>query len=317
MKNTQALCSMPRRVSVITPTYNRAHLLSRVWQSLRGQTVADFEWIIVDDGSLDESASIVAAFADDRIRYVRQENKGVNAARNLGMAAATAPFLVFLDSDDELCGTDALEFMLGEMAQTPADVAVGYFGVKNGTGGGELYEMAGERFIAGYEDHICRCRFRGEFFQIFRREALESVSWPADVAGLELLLHWAVARQWRTLFVSRKTRIYHADSADGLSTARSAIRRAPSLAIGQYRLIDEHKAAWLRHCPQQFGRHSFYLALYRALADGMGVAAPLLVAWRWGDRSIKFKTLLLGCTLVLPACLRRALFVRRMHKLGR
>ena len=87
------------RVSVVIPTYNRAAFLPDALESAFAQTYRDFELIVVDDGSDDDTAQVVARFGD-RLRYLRQEHRGVSAARNAGLAAATAPYLAFLDSDD-------------------------------------------------------------------------------------------------------------------------------------------------------------------------------------------------------------------------
>ncbi len=96
------------RFSVIIPTLNRAHLLQVAMRSVLAQTWSDFELVIVDDGSTDDTAAVVGAFDDPRIRYRPQAQAGVSAARNAGAAAACGEFLVFLDSDDELSST-ALE----------------------------------------------------------------------------------------------------------------------------------------------------------------------------------------------------------------
>ena len=89
-------------ISVITPTYNRADVLGRAIRSLRSQTLGRYEHIIVDDGSSDDTRDIVAAFGDNRIRYLAlPERRGANTARNAGLDMARAPLVTFLDSDDE------------------------------------------------------------------------------------------------------------------------------------------------------------------------------------------------------------------------
>jgi len=87
--------------SVVIPTCNRASVIGRAIGSVLSQTCQDFELIIVDDGSMDGTASAVAAFADPRIRYLWQENRGGGAARNAGIDMATGRFVAPLDSDDE------------------------------------------------------------------------------------------------------------------------------------------------------------------------------------------------------------------------
>jgi glycosyltransferase involved in cell wall biosynthesis len=91
---------MPR-VSVVIPTYNHAHYLPYAVQSVLRQTYADWEAIVVDDGSTDDTADVVARFTDPRIRYIYQENQGLPAARNTGIRAAQSDYLAFLDADDE------------------------------------------------------------------------------------------------------------------------------------------------------------------------------------------------------------------------
>ena len=89
------------QVSVVIPTYNRAHILGRAIDSVLQQTHRDLELIIVDDGSSDGTAALVRGIEDPRVRYVHQQNRGVSAARNRGIAEARAEWLAFLDSDDE------------------------------------------------------------------------------------------------------------------------------------------------------------------------------------------------------------------------
>ena len=86
--------------SVIIPTYNRAHVITRSIESLIAQTESDFELIVVDDGSVDNTATVLNAFSDSRIHYHRIENSGVCAARNYGAKLAKGNYLAFLDSDD-------------------------------------------------------------------------------------------------------------------------------------------------------------------------------------------------------------------------
>jgi glycosyltransferase involved in cell wall biosynthesis len=93
---------MPK-VSIIIPTYNRADLLPRAVQSVINQTYKDWELLIVDDGSADNTKEVVEKFAkkDPRIKYFYEENKGQGAARNLGIKNAQGEYIAFLDSDDE------------------------------------------------------------------------------------------------------------------------------------------------------------------------------------------------------------------------
>src|SRR5262245_50985738 len=88
-------------VSVIIPLYNKATTVERTLASIDAQTIRDFEVIVVDDGSTDGSADLIAAWPEPRIRLIRQENAGPGAARNKGLAEANGRYVAFLDADDE------------------------------------------------------------------------------------------------------------------------------------------------------------------------------------------------------------------------
>ncbi|MCU0397127.1 MAG: glycosyltransferase [Cyclobacteriaceae bacterium] len=90
------------KVSIILPTHNRAHLLPRAINSVLNQTYPNWELIIVDDGSTDNTKYIIDKFNDRRIKYIQlKSNVGAPEARNIGMVQAKGDFITFLDSDDE------------------------------------------------------------------------------------------------------------------------------------------------------------------------------------------------------------------------
>jgi len=87
--------------SVIIPTYNRAHLVGETIESFLKQTFKDFELIIVDDGSTDNTKQVISKYlSDPRVKYIYQENKERGAARNTGAREAKGTYLLFFDSDD-------------------------------------------------------------------------------------------------------------------------------------------------------------------------------------------------------------------------
>jgi glycosyltransferase involved in cell wall biosynthesis len=89
-------------VSVITPTYNRAHTIQKAIDSVRNQTFENWEMIIVDDGSVDNTQQIVSENKDSRIKYYKKPNGGPARARNFGIEHARGKWIMYLDSDDEL-----------------------------------------------------------------------------------------------------------------------------------------------------------------------------------------------------------------------
>jgi glycosyltransferase involved in cell wall biosynthesis len=89
------------KISVVMPLYNKERDVSRAIDSVRSQTVKDFELIVVNDGSTDKGPDVVRACEDQRIRIIDQANEGVSAARNKGIAEANTDLIAFLDADDE------------------------------------------------------------------------------------------------------------------------------------------------------------------------------------------------------------------------
>lgn len=92
-------------LSIVTPTYNRAYILSKCYDSLVAQTCQDFEWIVVDDGSTDTTEELVQSFILEKkisIRYIKTENGGKHLAHNVGAEMAQGEMFLCLDSDDQL-----------------------------------------------------------------------------------------------------------------------------------------------------------------------------------------------------------------------
>ena len=93
------------KLSIVTPTYNRAHTLGQLYNSLLMQTCNSFEWIVVDDGSTDDTENLIAAFkSEDKldINYIYKENGGKHTALNTGIDKASGDMVIIVDSDDYL-----------------------------------------------------------------------------------------------------------------------------------------------------------------------------------------------------------------------
>lgn len=124
-------------VSVIIPTYNRAELIVHAIDSLRVQTWKSLEVIVVDDGSEDDTLSIlkdISDLGDGRIlRIIEQSNAGVSAARNRGTGASTGEFIVYLDSDDTLV-PDAIEHYVETIRRSGSDYCFSWVGEMDAQG---------------------------------------------------------------------------------------------------------------------------------------------------------------------------------------
>ena len=109
-------------VSILTPAFDVARYVGAAVGSVLAQTFPDWEMLVVDDGSRDNTAEVVAGCQDKRIRLIRQENAGVSAARSRAIAEARGEAVLFLDADDWLA-PDALERLMVALASVPAAIA--------------------------------------------------------------------------------------------------------------------------------------------------------------------------------------------------
>jgi glycosyltransferase involved in cell wall biosynthesis len=135
-------------VSVILPTYNRADTIRRAIESVRNQTLQDWELLVVDDGSTDDTAGMIAAryAGEPRLKMIRQENQGVSAARNAGLRASSGKYLAFIDSDDEFL-PHHLELESAFLESHPEENMVS----------SELWESFGrDSFVRHYQIEICQ-----------------------------------------------------------------------------------------------------------------------------------------------------------------
>lgn len=128
------------KVSIILPTYNRAYLIGRAIQSILNQTYQDFEIIIIDDGSKDDTEKIIRGFKekDNRIKYISFDaNKGAAAARNAGIKMSKGEYITFQDSDDEWV-IDKLEKQM-KVIETSSENIVVYCGFWRIDGDEKIY----------------------------------------------------------------------------------------------------------------------------------------------------------------------------------
>ncbi len=123
------------KISIITPCYNAAPYIANTIQSVQNQTISDWEMIIVDDGSSDNSVEIIQKIIaqDSRIKLIQKENGGSASARNMGLSVAQGEFIQFLDADDTI-SLDKLELQSNILEQKKMDVVYSDFRIVNSDG---------------------------------------------------------------------------------------------------------------------------------------------------------------------------------------
>ena len=119
-------------LSVVSPVYNGSAYLTPFLQSVLNQSFSDFELIMVDDGSTDDSVQIIQTYQekDARIHLIRQNHQGAGSARNIGLSQVKGQYIIFLDSDDWF-NEDFFKIMLDRITKDQSDVAVCEFFIYN------------------------------------------------------------------------------------------------------------------------------------------------------------------------------------------
>jgi len=225
------------KFSVIIPTYNRAHYLGEALGSVLAQTYRDYEVILVDDGSTDETKAVAARFGSN-IRYLYQANQGRSAARNSGLMAAQGEIIAFLDSDDQWAG-DKLERQFHYFEKNPEISMV------HG-----LFEIIGENgeSIPDLTSHVqsdwAKAHARGDTYENWalqcccilstvavRTEVLQAVGIfdPAILANEELDLYLRIAARYQIGFLENPTLAYyriHESNSGSENLAKGAIQVA-------------------------------------------------------------------------------------------
>ena len=193
-------------ISVVIPLYNKATTIANALDSVLAQTYQDFEVVVVDDGSTDEGAVIVEQYTDPRIWLIRQENAGVSAARNRGIAEAKGEYVAFLDADDEWM-PEFLEVIVALQKEYPACRAQATSYVQNSRGVKSpitLHKIpfAGERGVLYNYFEVASCSHPPVWTSAvcIERKLLQEIGgFPLGITSGEDLLTWAriaVCTQW-------------------------------------------------------------------------------------------------------------------------
>ena len=208
----------PVRVTVVVPTYNRAQWLGRAIESVLAQTYRDFQLIVSDNCSTDETADVVARFRDPRLRYVRrQRHLGLNEHYNLCVAEVASEYFLIVPDDDELM-PDAIETLVPVLdSRASAGVAHGRARLLRGetivAAAHDMTELPGDALEPGaefIEKAMAGSHRIHATTVLYRTEALRPVpldprDYPATEFGmwLRLALDWDIAFRARTIAVYR------------------------------------------------------------------------------------------------------------------
>lgn len=276
---------MTPKISVVLPTYNRGYIISRAIESILSQTFKDFELIIVDDGSSDNTEAVVRTFADPRIRYVKELHRGGAATRNTGIVISQGEFIAFQDSDDEWL-PEKLEMQMEAFRQAGYEVGIVYTGFWKNTKDGErvYFPSASVRKKEGsiYEELL-----HGNF--ITNQAAMVRKSCFHDVGGydeslpgmheLDLWLRMAKKYEFKYIPLGLVVTYFTEDSI----TAHHEYRLK-----GREIIFTKHFEDF-KNYPQVLAAEAFTIGNTKALrGDFEGARRYLAIAWRADLLNIKY-----------------------------
>lgn len=213
------------KLTLFTPTYNRAHLLERLYSSIKKQTYHHFEWLIVDDGSTDNTSEVVKTFIEEgiiTIKYVFKRNGGKHRAINEGVQQAQGELFFIADSDDML-PPDALKRVVEVYQQIKDDSNFG------GVAGVDAYPD-GRIVGSGLPTPTLDCNsieirskyhVLGDLSEVFRTEVMKEFPFPEiddEKFCPEVLIWNRIARKYKLRYFNEP--IYIAEYQDGGLTAR-------------------------------------------------------------------------------------------------
>lgn len=235
-------------ITVFTPTYNRAHLLPRLYESLKSQTFHDFEWLIVDDGSIDDTEIVVQNFLKEgilNIRYVYQSNCGKHCAINRGVKEAGCELFFIVDSDDSIT-KDSLEKISLQWNSVKSDSS--FSGVC-----GYMANHDGTMIYSGNKKDILDCtslelrykyNVKGDMAEVFRTDVLKEFPFP-EIYGERFCpeaLVWNRISQKYKLRVFNSVIYYRDYLPGGLTDKIVSIRmNSPIASVTHYKELNSYK----------------------------------------------------------------------------
>jgi glycosyltransferase involved in cell wall biosynthesis len=264
--------------TVFTPTYNRAHTLHRVFDSLHAQTLRDFEWLVIDDGSTDNTRELVAGWAVNAgfpIRYLRQDHAGKHMAHNFAAREARGQFFLPLDSDDAYV-PQALERMAYQWNTIPIDQQPSFCGV-----GGLCVDQHGKLVGEGFPSDPLDADMRERHY-VYRVQGEKCVAVLTDIVRQfpfpkialaqylpEGIVWLEMAKTFKIRWVNEVLRIYYIDDAEpGVSVARRRTLGAHVIGRRYYYIwLLNNDLEYFFHFPTPFLKAALMLPIVTWLAQ--------------------------------------------------
>ncbi|WP_395737922.1 glycosyltransferase family 2 protein [Prosthecobacter sp.] len=297
--------------TVYTPTFNRAHTLHRVFESLQAQTLRDFEWLVVDDGSTDDTADLMARYQSEAnfpLRYLREPHRGAHYAHNLALREAQGQFMIKLDSDDG-CVPNSLERLRYHWENIPAAQRDSFSGAtalcrdQNG-------QLVGSRFPVDPLDCSAaeleyRHKVRGEKWGFLRLDVLRQFSYPENVSGNfipESYIWCQVSKRYKTRHINEELRIYWTDAPSLVHGPGNPRTNAEGHRL-MFKMVLDCESGWFFTAPLRLLRAGVQYSRF-AFLSGVGFAAQFRELKTFGGRLLWLAGAPLGFMLWKRDCSR-------------
>lgn len=246
--------------TVLTPTYNRARYLHRVYEGLCSQSYKDFEWIVVDDGSLDNTKELIESWqsiASFRIRYYKQKNSGKMNAVLKGVSLAKGDAIIVADSDDSF-PKNAFQTFIDYWNAIPEGERKGFSGVcglcgdPNGVPLTSLYP-GGWGVDSDYLEVRYRFGVEGENWSFVKTSILRQFNVILNVYGhIPEGVLWAhIGTRFKTRFVNNVVRHYYRDAENALTKTGNPLRDCRGLLLWKNSILRE-EIGWFFYKPFYF-----------------------------------------------------------------
>lgn len=285
--------------SVIIPTYNNASGITAAISSVLNQSRNDFEVIVVDDGSTDNTEEVVYSLNDNRIKYFKLEkNRGVHVARNLGLEQASGQRIVFLDSDDELF-LSCLEEFYKVASQYPS---TGFCIAPYLTNTNELTCLTlKESGFVKYEDLLCERLSRRIKPGIVSLDASLAKSRKFVAQNLDFIYYRYIMKSTDNYYLAKPLGRYNLNhDLNALHVNRKVpnISRSILRGVALNEFLKDFKSDYLKHCPASYSRCAYGAGVGLVL-QGHYVAGftRSKEAFRYGPFKLKYLALFLLSTL--------------------
>lgn len=261
-------------VSVVLPTYNRGYILSEAIKSILNQSYKDFELIIVDDGSTDNTEEVIESFSDSRIRYIKHDvNKGLSAGRNTGIKHAQGIYIANQDSDDVWL-SHKLEKEVAILDVAPRDVGVVYSKAEKVMRDGKKIVVP-PKTIKVKEGNIQNQLLHGNFITmqaaLFRKECLNNISGFDET--LPALQDWDF---WLRISENYKFKYINEVGLSIKISADSITKNQKKRLLAREMIFNKHIKKYKKH-PQIFAELSYKIGHAYALLGNMGKARKYLL----------------------------------------